>query len=92
MFLINEMVQPCISRKKSERKITQKKVERAIIDISNMFTNDAELYTPTTREIANRCNMSIYTARRILLDLANDGVVKSLKKDNEKCLSWYVNF
>lgn len=75
---------------------TRKRVERAIIEISTLHTNemqiDVDIYVPTTREIANRCDMSIYTARRILLDLADAGIVKSLKMTDKKNLRWRINF
>lgn len=54
--------------------------------------NQTDMYIPTTRDIANRCDMSIYTARRVLLGMADAGIVKSLKDANERNLRWHIKF
>lgn len=73
-----------------------KRVEMAIVEVSiiraNSVQDDKDFYVPTTREIANQCDMSIYTARRVLLDLADAGVVKSLKENDKKNLRWRIIF
>lgn len=73
-----------------------KRVEMAIVEVSiiraNSVQDDKDVYVPTTREIANQCDMSIYTARRVLLDLADAGVVKSLKENDKKNLRWRIIF
>lgn len=42
----------------------------------------------STRDIADRSDLSIYNARHILIKLEKEGVITSIKKENRKSLYW----
>ena len=42
----------------------------------------------STRDIADRSDLSIYNARHILIKLEKEGVITSVKKENRKSLYW----
>ena len=67
-------------------------VERVIHALKAFFEeNDCKgsssVYA-TTRDIANRSEISIYNARHILIKLEQEGVVRSVKKENRKSIFW----
>lgn len=65
-------------------------VQRVISALHDFFResdtqNQVEVYA-STREIADRCELSIYNARHILIKLEKEGVITSVKQ--RKSLYW----
>lgn len=69
-----------------------KSVERVIHALNEFFAEKkrAGLYSvyASTRDIADRSELSIYNARHILIKLEKEGVITSVKKENRKSLYW----
>ncbi|WP_455818602.1 FaeA/PapI family transcriptional regulator [Pseudomonas cerasi] len=42
----------------------------------------------STRDVADRSELSIYNARHILIKLEREGVITSTRKENSKSLYW----
>lgn len=66
-------------------------VDRVVKALSAFFQEHNTTNTPvfaSTRDIANRSELSIYNARHILIKLEKEGVITSSRKDNSKCLYW----
>ncbi|CAO98469.1 FaeA/PapI family transcriptional regulator [Erwinia tasmaniensis] len=75
--------------KNAKRKISVDKVIRAINEFfEESGSNNASSISASTRDIANRSELSIYNARHILIKLEQEGVITSFKKENSKSLYW----
>lgn len=75
--------------KNAKRKISVDKVIRAINEFfEEGGSNNSSSISASTRDIANRSELSIYNARHILIKLEQEGVITSFKKENSKSLYW----
>ncbi|HBT14153.1 MAG TPA: hypothetical protein DEA88_13305 [Erwinia persicina] len=68
-------------------------VEKVITALNDFFEeNNAKNAFPSvlasTRDVANRSELSIYNARHILIRLEKEGVITSIKKEKSKSLFW----
>ncbi|ATZ13146.1 FaeA/PapI family transcriptional regulator [Erwinia amylovora] len=67
-------------------------VDKVISAINEFFeeqnANSAPSVFASTRDIANRSELSIYNARHILIKLEQEGVITSFKLNNSKSLYW----
>ena len=70
-----------------QRKTSVEKVINALKAFFEENSNSSSVYA-TTRDIANRSEISIYNARHILIKLEQEGVVASVKLENRKSLFW----
>ncbi len=67
-------------------------VERVISALHDVFSAsdsaDSSETSVSTRDIADRSELSIYNARHILIKLEKEGVVTSVKQASRKSLYW----
>lgn len=67
-------------------------VDKVISALNEFFeeqgSNKSSSAFASTRDIANRSELSIYNARHILIKLEQEGVITSFKKNNSKSLYW----
>lgn len=67
-------------------------VDRVITALHDFFEekeseNSSSVFA-STRDVANRSELSIYNARHILIKLEKEGVITSIRKENSKSLYW----
>ena len=78
---MSELITKTIQRRAS--------VERVITALKDFFEeNTSSSVLASTRDVANRSELSIYNARHILIKLEKEGVITSTKKENSKSLFW----
>jgi len=77
-------------KKSVQRKAVVDKVITALNDFfeENSTANSSLSVSATTRDVANRSELSIYNARHILIKLEKEGVITSVKKEKSKGLFW----
>jgi len=68
-------------------------VEKVITALNDFFEeknakNASSSVLASTRDVANRSELSIYNARHILIRLEKEGVITSIKKEKSKSLFW----
>lgn len=75
--------------KNTKRKMSVDKVIRAINEFFEEHeSNNSPSVSASTRDIANRSELSIYNARHILIKLEQEGFITSFRKENSKSLYW----
>lgn len=73
-----------------QRRAVVEKVITALNDFfeENNAKNASSSVLASTRDVANRSELSIYNARHILIRLEKEGVTTSIKKEKSKSLFW----
>ncbi|MTD28037.1 FaeA/PapI family transcriptional regulator [Erwinia sorbitola] len=77
--------------KNIQRKTSVDKVITALNDFfkeKGATSSDSSSVLASTRDVANRSELSIYNARHILIKLEKEGVITSIRKENSKSLYW----
>ncbi|WP_075182601.1 FaeA/PapI family transcriptional regulator [Pantoea sp. 1.19] len=65
-----------------------KRVMLAIREISQEQRSRSTSDLPSTRDIADRCDLSIYNARHMLIKLQDEGMIAPVKGENKRMLYW----
>lgn len=72
-----------------QRKASVDKVISALHDFfEEKDCTSSSLVFASTRDVADRSELSIYNARHILIKLESEGVITSIRKENSKSLYW----
>lgn len=75
--------------KKIQRKASVDKVITALHDFfEEKNSTSHSVVSASTRDVADRSELSIYNARHILIKLEREGVITSTRKENSKSLYW----
>ncbi|KQN53846.1 hypothetical protein GKQ23_01580 [Erwinia sp. E602] len=74
----------CLHREKSVAKVIHALNE---FFAEKMPSGPHPIYA-STRDIADRSDLSIYNARHILIKLEKEGMITSIKNENRKSLYW----
>lgn len=75
--------------KNVQRKASVDKVITALHDFfEEKDTTSSSAIFASTRDVADRSELSIYNARHILIKLEREGVITSTRKENSKSLYW----
>lgn len=85
------MIEPAQTTKNRsiQRETSVDRVINALQDFFNELDPDnASAVYASTRDIADRSDLSIYNARHILIKLEKEGFIKSIKQESRKSLYW----
>lgn len=67
-------------------------VDKVITALHDFFeekdSTSSSVILASTRDVADRSELSIYNARHILIKLEKEGVITSIRKGNSKSLYW----
>ncbi|MGV3346475.1 FaeA/PapI family transcriptional regulator [Enterobacteriaceae bacterium LUAb1] len=71
-----------------KREIRKQESLKKILLTVKEYQQQNKTKLPSTRDIANRCDLSIYNARHMLLQLHTEGIIAPVRDNNKRMLYW----